>query len=225
MVGPATGAAIRCIAFDFDGTLVDSNRIKRQTFFDVVAAAGGSATIMARVLSDPPGDRYAIFRQFVAWSPGMAVPGQSDAAAALSAEYGRRCEEAVAGCPPIRGAEQLLAGLPRLGIAAALISATPAAPLEAVVDRRGWRRFFGAVIGSAGDKAACLRELALRSGLTAAEMVMVGDHQVDKSGADDFGCRFVAVLSADNDFTNPPQLGLTDLMELPALLGLEDCHA
>lgn len=219
------GTAVRCIAFDFDGTLVDSNRIKRDTFFEVAAAAGGSAAVMEQVLRETPGDRFAIFRRFVEGSTRLRVPAASNAAAALSADYSRRCEEAIAACPSIRGAEQVLADLPRRGIAAALISATPSAPLEALVARRGWRQAFGQVMGGAIDKAECLRELASRLGVTAQEMVMVGDHQVDKSGADDFGCRFVAVLSPDNDFTEPPPLGLTDLTELSSLLGLGDFHA
>ena len=53
---------IKCIVFDFDGTLVKSNKIKHQLFFEVAKAHGGTDCIVDDVIKEKAGeDRYAIF--------------------------------------------------------------------------------------------------------------------------------------------------------------------
>ncbi|MDX2479991.1 MAG: hypothetical protein QNK24_06615, partial [Desulfuromusa sp.] len=50
---------ICCVVFDFDGTLVNSNDIKRETFFDVARSWDPKGEIVAEVLKDwPTADRY-----------------------------------------------------------------------------------------------------------------------------------------------------------------------
>ena len=44
---------IKFVVFDFDGTLVESNEIKRQTFFEVTDYLPGAKPLMDEVLSDP----------------------------------------------------------------------------------------------------------------------------------------------------------------------------
>ena len=52
----------KCIVFDFDGTLVNSNSIKRDTFFEIAAQVSDSEHIMEEVLHRSAGkDRYWIF--------------------------------------------------------------------------------------------------------------------------------------------------------------------
>jgi phosphoglycolate phosphatase-like HAD superfamily hydrolase len=57
---------ISTVVFDFDGTLVDSNSIKRRGFFDVVADEPVSTARMQAVLATVQGDRHTIFGSNVA---------------------------------------------------------------------------------------------------------------------------------------------------------------
>ena len=53
--------AIRCIVFDFDGTLVESNPIKREAYYEIFARTTGSADVLERVIrANPEADRYGI---------------------------------------------------------------------------------------------------------------------------------------------------------------------
>lgn len=60
---------IRCVVFDFDGTLVRSDNIKRASFLAVVRNFDPHGELMARVLTEQPGDRHAIFKRFVEVTP------------------------------------------------------------------------------------------------------------------------------------------------------------
>ena len=55
---------IRCVAFDFDGTLVLSNEIKGGFFFEVASNFPGGKSCMESILLDQSGDRYAIINKF-----------------------------------------------------------------------------------------------------------------------------------------------------------------
>ena len=50
---------IKCVVFDFDGTLVDSNGIKREVFFEIVRDQDPGGEIVAGVFERwPLADRY-----------------------------------------------------------------------------------------------------------------------------------------------------------------------
>ena len=59
-------ASIRCFVFDFDGTLVDSNHIKRSAFYEAAAHIAGADAVLERIFAEPePGDRYQVFAKLV----------------------------------------------------------------------------------------------------------------------------------------------------------------
>ena len=213
---------INCIAFDFDGTLVDSNRIKHETFFDVVDGIKGGADVMNDVLLENPGDRFEIFRRFLELLPNTftsQTPAQPEnSVTALAAEYTARSEDAVTACQEVPGAERLLAQLRQQGIITAVISATPTSALSAIVARRGWNEAFCHVFGRPNDKFENLSRLSTTTSLIPDEIMMVGDKQEDLQAANDFGCHFVAVISSDNDFVTSPSYAITSLGQLVELM-------
>src|SRR5689334_16353848 len=56
---------IRCLAFDFDGTLVDSNAVKRSAYFEVARREDPGGRLVSAVLAErPQADRYEVLRAF-----------------------------------------------------------------------------------------------------------------------------------------------------------------
>ena len=55
----------RAVFFDFDGTLVDSNAIKREAFFEVTSGFFGDQEYLTHLLdSNTELTRYQIFKKF-----------------------------------------------------------------------------------------------------------------------------------------------------------------
>ena len=201
---------IRCVVFDFDGTLVDSNTIKRQAFLRI-AARDGKEALMKDILEAEPGDRYAIFNKFSAARGGADSQRRTEQ---LVQEYTRYCEEAIAVCPEMGGASVMLDELQREGLKLALNSATPTDALTAIVARRGWQNYFTYVLGSPASKAANLAYIVDALSLENKEVVMVGDRRADQSGASEFDCPFIGVICADSDFEAPPPHAVNALAQL-----------
>jgi phosphoglycolate phosphatase len=176
---------IRCVVFDFDGTLVLSNDIKREGFFAAVAERAGGPERMARILASPPGDRYAIFRRFA--EEAGDDPGE------LAVRYSSWCEERILVCPERSGASLALAELRRAGISVHVNSATPTAPLRSVVLRRYGEDSFNGVHGGHGAKVANLEAILRQEQLLPASLAMVGDGIDDRDAALRAGCQFVGV--------------------------------
>ena len=49
-------------------------------------------------------------------------------------------------------------------------------------------------------------------------MVMVGDREDDRAGAEAFGCAFVGLRRPDSDFRVPPRYAIDTLGDLPGVL-------
>lgn len=176
---------IRCAVFDFDGTLVMSNDIKREGFFAVTAEIAGGRAAMEALLADPPGDRYAIFAAFAARF-GLD-------AGELAEAYGAWCEAAILAAPERPGASALLARLRQDGVRIWINSATPEAPLRSIVRRRYPQGTFDGVLGGHAAKVPNLRAVMRAEGLTAAELLMVGDGFDDRDAAAEIGCAFAGL--------------------------------
>ncbi len=178
---------IRCIAFDFDGTLVHSNSIKREGMLSVASRHPGGREIMTEILAGPPGPRTTILPLFA------ARIGAEEQAAAMLEEYGRYCTEHILTCPARAGADAALAALRARGVKLYVNSATPTEPLREVIELRYGAGAFDGIYGGFGEKAVNLRTIMEAEGLSPGETAMVGDGIDDFEAAAETGAHFVGV--------------------------------
>ena len=210
------------VAFDFDGTLVRSNQIKRDCFHETLADVPGAAAILDDLFaSGYRGDRFALFGEVARrLGPGgmIGVPEPDE----LAAGYGQLCRERIAAAPEVPGAAAALTRLAAEGVRLFLISATPQQALNEVVADRGLTRFFDLVLGAPTGKPAHLRRVIEACGIDAADIVMVGDGRDDQAAALDIGCRFVAVTDQPNAPLGNAGTSIPDLRDLLRILGLSE---
>ena len=213
MTGPLAGH----VAFDFDGTLVRSNRIKRDCFGETLADVPGGAAILDDLFASRyRGDRFALFGEVVRrLGPDCGLEPDE-----LAARYGRLCRIRIGAAPEVPGAGAALSRLARAGVRMFLISATPQQALDEVVADRGLTGFFDLVLGAPTGKTAHLNRVIETCGITAADIVMVGDGHDDQAAAVDAGCRFIAVTDQPTVPFGDVGTSIPDLRALPDLLGL-----
>ena len=86
--------------FDFDGTLVQSNEIKRDTFFTVTSQFNNSQNIIQSIIkSNPSFSRYEIFNKFVIELPNKV--NKIYLANKLTEKYSAICEGQIASAPEV----------------------------------------------------------------------------------------------------------------------------
>ena len=215
---------IRCVGFDFDGTLVDSNAIKRNSFFDVLSEVDPKGETVTHVLDVVrPGDRTAIAREVAVRLRERgaipAEPGIETFARRWAGAYTQRCEEAVAKCPEIPGATATLGWLVARGLPLYVNSATPQEPLLRVLELRSMARHFRLSLGGPADKAENLATICADAGVLPQELLFVGDGEDDRGAALASGCPFIAVVRPGPDrFATTPTNCIADLHALPAVV-------
>jgi len=178
------------VVFDFDGTLVVSNEIKRQGFDFVFA--------------DYP-DRMAEIRKYC-YSFNHTIRGEkfrhvTEQIVGLryTPELERLCHEryaafttdSVAAAPEIPGAAAFVKSLS--SYRPALLSSTPTAILLEILERRGWRSLFPVVQGAPIDKQAWLKDFQTTLGCAPEQLVFFGDTDEDEESGRRSGCTFVRV--------------------------------
>jgi phosphoglycolate phosphatase len=215
---------IRCVGFDFDGTLVDSNAVKRNSFFEVFSEDDPHGETVAHVLDEVrPGDRYDIVREVAVRLRDLGAipiePGIETFARRRAAAYTRRCEEAVAKCPEIPGATATLEWLAARGLPLYVNSATPQEPLRRVLELRSMAQHFRLCLGRPADKEANLATICADAGVPPQQILFVGDGEDDRGASLAFGCRFIAIVRpGPKRFEAAPTNCIADLHALPAVV-------
>jgi len=204
---------IRCVVFDFDGTLVESNHIKRQTFFELASEFEDGLRVMKDVTREAADrDRYWIFARFVA-----ALSVQADAKM-LADRYTQACQERIASAPEISGAGASLERLWQEGKLLFVNSATPTEPLVRLIHLRQMERWFKGICGAPRRKHENLEIIRQEHDLRFDEILVVGDGESDRAAAEITGCHFVAVECRDNNFLHEPACLVPDLARLSEIV-------
>ena len=169
---------------------MDSNAIKRQTFFDIASQHPGGVAVIAEILATPRGDRATIWADYMTRMQA-AIPGLD--AISLVRAYSDLTDQRVAAAPEMPGAHTLLQRLRSSGLTLHLSSATPLDNLRLILAKRRWTSFFTSVHGLPKTKPETLLEMTTIRTLGGDEMVVVGDGQDDADAAIAAGCRFIPV--------------------------------
>ena len=183
---------IKCIIFDFDGTLVDSNEIKREAFFTVTNHFSGSKDIMADILNTKnPGSRYDIFNSYskrVNEETQFLIDGS-----ALVEKYSAICEESVSLAESVLGFNSLFNYLKKTDIKIVISSATPTNTLVKIIINRKINHFFDDVYGSPETKVSHINKVIKDYNINANEILYVGDSEVDLQASLTSGAFFIGV--------------------------------
>lgn len=215
---------IACVAFDFDGTLVDSNQVKVQSFYKIVEDYDPSGSTVAEVLQRCSNeDRYGITRelarQFVAKGLIPPQPGAEILGSQWAETYTATCETTIVRCPEVPGASEVLSWLLNEGIPLYLNSKTPTKALNRLVTLRNLTHYFSWIYGAPASKLENLRHIQELTQAKPDEMLFVGDSEDDRNAAAEFGCHFAGVILGDNSrFRQIPSLHVTNLNELRAMV-------
>ncbi|MCZ6800469.1 MAG: HAD family hydrolase [Nitrospirae bacterium] len=215
---------IGCIVFDFDGTLVLSNHIKRQAFYDVTHSHDPSGSTVSRILKQHPDkDRHGIFLEIVRELFAKNEIANHHNLEALAAQwteaYTVYCEQAIATCEEVPGASDALEWISQQYIPICINSRTPTTTLVRLVTQRSFNRYTSEIYGAPATKSKNLGDILNRIQALPQDMLFVGDSEDDRQAAHEVGCHFVGImLGHENRFTQPPEHQITDLYQLPTIV-------
>jgi phosphoglycolate phosphatase-like HAD superfamily hydrolase len=208
---------IRVVVFDFDGTLVDSNRIKADCLIRTVEHLEGGPALISAV-SKLGGDRFAIFDEFSRRYFGKTSPRDVPASAkSLVSRYSECCYRGIAAASERRGARQTLSILYRRGYRLWVLSATPVTHLRELLHRRGLDRWLNGALGSPMSKVDGLKLILRQERVQRSELVMVGDGFDDEAAASAVKVRF-AGITLERRLPVRGRFELPNLYRLPPLL-------
>ena len=185
---------VSAVVFDFDGTLVESNALKRQGFFDLVAGDAVGLAVMHKVLENAVGDRHSVLTAYAELCARKGVVCAD--IGTLVQRYSASVDSSVAAAPEIFGVTELIYRLRTAGCRIYLSSATPLPNLVDIVKQRHWETWFNGVFGNPSQKSETLSRIQAEQSLTAQEMAVVGDGTDDRDSARRIGCAFFPVGEA-----------------------------
>jgi len=209
------------IVFDFDGTLVDSNDIKLQTFYEVTKAYDPTGSTVTRILKQFPNkDRYGIFQAITRelFLNNLTVDPKNIGilASQWAADYTGRCENAIQHCDEVPGASESLEWISKQHIPIFINSRTPTTTLKRLVTLRSLHSYVSEIYGAPATKAENLRHIQNQIHAKPNEILFVGDSEDDREAALEVSCHFVGVvLRGKSRFSSPfPKPCITNLFQL-----------
>jgi len=197
--------------FDFDGTLVDSNVIKKEGFFRVIEKTQNSFMHMNETLGSSVKDRSSIFHQYEKrmQESNLTVENYK----LLTIKYSNLVDGLVSSAPQIKGAEKLLKTLKNNNKIIMISSATPKVNLKNIIKNRNWSKYFDVLSGMPMTKINFIKEIILKYNIKASEICVVGDGSDDMSSAEEYGCNFLPVGTLNKVKKNYKLDDIIDLIE------------
>jgi phosphoglycolate phosphatase-like HAD superfamily hydrolase len=210
---------IAAIVFDFDGVVLESADVKTDAFVELFAGHGPDVAekVRAHHLANLGISRFKKFAWIHEHLLGRAIT--DDESRALGKRFTELALAKVLASPFVPGAEAALAALSAthpLFVA----SGTPDDELRLIVLRRGLAPRFREVHGTPAEKPEILRGILARHGLTARQVLFIGDGTSDHKAAVATGVEFLArdTPALHDHWTAAGVRRAPDLSQLPELV-------
>lgn len=209
---------IKVIVFDFDGVLVDSNRLKYEAWFKIFRPEEVSHELIRNVLVEVKETRYDILREIF-----RRLGAPTEEIESLVVRSAERFNEAVQngissmGLNP--GVREVLSELkPKFRLY--LNSATPEKALLETVERLGIRDSFEEIYGQSepGSKVKNLKKIIEKENFLPQEVSVVGDGEDDMKAAQALGCPFIGVANDWNGWKEKEFPLVSNLSEIKNLI-------
>lgn len=220
---------IRAVVFDFDGTLADTNDVKRLAYEHIFASLtglvgpSGNALVASTVAKYVKDHRRSVISGVLdaAEAAGLlpTTTGQDryEQVEALAVAYNDICERAASTAAEMPGAQVVVARL-RKNCTLHINTGTPEMSMRAILKRRGLEGYFDSVYGAESGKAEALREVIAFYGLGPEEVLMVGDDEADLEGARAVGVASVGYQHNTARLISTPNYQITALEQIGAII-------
>tara|TARA_Y100001978_G_scaffold202623_1_gene224405 strand:+ start:1637 stop:2281 length:645 start_codon:yes stop_codon:yes gene_type:complete len=179
--------------FDFDGTLVFSNKIKKEGFFHCVKKfKNGEKFLNDFFDGNEKFDRFFIFDNFAK----TISKNEKEAELLLKdllVEYNNYTVKKITNLKPIEGSIKLLNNLKKRKKKIYINSATPYNSLLLTLNRRKLTNYFDKIFGMEKSKIENLRKIKEHSKTDKKLMLMIGDGKDDLKAAELFKIKFYPV--------------------------------
>ncbi len=184
---------IKVIVFDFDGTLIDSNKLKYDAFFSLFPKDDFHKRIVTDVLGQSYEEsRYIILRKIVRRIVDQSLQSIENEVNTLSRKYNSLVLSGAKHCNEKLNAEEVLDSL-SLKFPIYLSSTTPETSLKEIVGYRKWTNYFRDIFGYPRKKSETLLEIIRREQVKSDEILVIGDGESDRQSAFETGCRFFQI--------------------------------
>ncbi len=186
---------VKVIVFDFDGTLVDSNQLKYNAFFELFPSDSLHKEIVTDVLDEfIEKSRYVILREILKRINRKTI-NEDDLDYRVHASAKKYNDIVVDGakrCKEKSGAKEVLESLSKR-YNLYLSSTTPETSLKDIVKHRNWEGFFCDIFGYPNDKTSVLFDIIKRESINPGDLLVVGDGKSDRDSANSVKCEFFRI--------------------------------
>jgi len=184
---------IQAIVFDFVGTLIDSNRLKYNAYFELFTPDAHYKHVIRAVLSEIfEQSRYVILEEILRRLAAGDVSHLRGKTSEVAQHYNEIVLAGAKTCREKAGAERAFKKFAP-AYAMYVSSTTPDAALKEIIRHRKWDGYFRGVFGYPHKKPETLRRIIALENVRSAQVLVVGDGESDRKSAMENECPFVQV--------------------------------
>jgi phosphoglycolate phosphatase-like HAD superfamily hydrolase len=214
---------IKVIVFDFDDTLVRSERIKQNSFIDIFHdVRGAESLVRASVAGNIGKPRSDVISSVLKKLQENGFFVKANTVALLDYyldSYAQLTRERVVNAPEVLGVVDTFKKISKI-YHCYINSATPDNAIKQIIQLKNWSSYFYGVFGSPpGTKTGNIQRILSQERINGAEMLIISNDLSDWRIAKRFKTQFIGVTGEFSDWKKADNiLVASDLQGLPAII-------